>query len=778
MTFRHRFLHSTAALGSDAGPSSNLSSLRASLAAAADDEEEGDTGIAVASVSDEDDDGGSLSLLLPSSPPPPPPPPSSTQPPPPPSRQAREPDFTQLAALAASLAVRAVPGRVDDVVGVDEETVALKLRVRPLAEVVAAISSPSNASPSSGAPPPSSPDDLETAWLWVCWKPGVARACLGPEPPRGSPADGFASTSRLREELRGRVLSSVALRSRWERVLVLAFSSRNGGGGESSADAAGGGGDRGTYGDEQDEEGEGEGDPYGPRDGSAAESGTEAGDGGGSGGVSGVGVSGVGGLPAPDRLLFLEAMGRRSNMVLTDVSTRGTAPKKGIRDFALAATEAARANEEVARKQAKREAKEAKKAEKGKAGGSTKRGKRGAANAAAQAAAAALAAAEEGENVGVGRNGEKLPPAPEPVRIPSFYTSSPAEAAAAASYPPSSKAEAASLGISGDAAASAFSPEGGGERGGGGGGGGGGAFSLPRLIPPAAAAAPGTILALGRSVPPSASRRRALAVGGRYRPPPGLLSGGGGGGRLEPGMSETLEVWRSNVLGAAAALRALRRGELEAEAAEKAAKEAAREAAKERAAEAAEGSTSDAGAGDVSTLEVQLEGDEAPPPPPRPPPPPVAVVSTAAALVQAYAGVSPSLAQELCWAAGIRGNGGGAGGRNDPADDVEAALSRPDWERLHAVWRNWLCAVATARFAPGVAHDGAPSVLGGGVLLETGEGSDFAAPSAPCDLEALLAAAGAIGASLRESLAVSFFCFFLSALLLRLLAPKMLRKTY
>ena len=139
-TFRHRFLHSTAALGSDAGPRSNLSSLRASLAAAADDEEEGDTGIAVASVSDEDDDGGSLSLLLPSSPPPPPPPPSSTQPPPPPSRQAREPDFTQLAALAASLAVRAVPGRVDDVVGVDEETVALKLRVRPLAEVVAAIS--------------------------------------------------------------------------------------------------------------------------------------------------------------------------------------------------------------------------------------------------------------------------------------------------------------------------------------------------------------------------------------------------------------------------------------------------------------------------------------------------------------------------------------------------------------------------------------------------------------------------------------------------------------
>jgi RHH-type proline utilization regulon transcriptional repressor/proline dehydrogenase/delta 1-pyrroline-5-carboxylate dehydrogenase len=41
-------------------------------------------------------------------------------------------------------------------------------------------------------------------------------------------------------------------------------------------------------------------------------------------------------------------------------------------------------------------------------------------------------------------------------------------------------------------------------------------------------------------------------------------------------------------------------------------------------------------------------------------------------------------------------------------------------------------------------------VLGGEVLLETGEGSDFAAPSAPCDLEALLAAAGAIGASLRS----------------------------
>ena len=259
-TFRRRLLHSAAALGSEASPGSNLSSLRASRAAETDDKDEDDTGIEAAS----DDGGGSPSLSSPSSPSSPS---SSSTRPPPPRQQGREPDFTQLAALAASLAARAVPGRVEDVVGVDEATVALKLRVKPLAEVVPGLNSSSSNSSSCPSSSSSSPYELETAWLWVCWKAGAARACLGPEPPRGSPADGFASTARLREELRGRVLSSAALRRRWERVLVLAFSSRRSEAAAGADARAGGGEERGTYGDEG-QYGE-EDDPYSPRDAAA-----------------------------------------------------------------------------------------------------------------------------------------------------------------------------------------------------------------------------------------------------------------------------------------------------------------------------------------------------------------------------------------------------------------------------------------------------------------------------------------------------------------------------
>ena len=771
--FRRRFLHSTAALGSDAGPSSSLSSLRASLAADVDEKEKDGAGIASASVGIVDGESEPpLSSSSPQPQPAPPPPP----PPPPPSRQAREPDFTQLAALAASLAARAVPGRVDDVVGVDEATVALKLRVRPLSEVLrsekkSSSSSAPSASANDNNASSSSSSSLETAWLWICWKPGAARACLGPQPPRGSPADGFASTSRLREELRGRVLSSVALRRRWERVLALAFSSRDDDdesdkGRAASGKGGGGGGERGLYGDEGD-------DPYA----AVAEEQQQKKAAAGGGGV-GSGSNDNSGLAAPDRLLFLEVMGRRSNMVLTDVfsgsasrAAAGFAPAKGggAAEFALAAAEAAAVNDQARRQLLAKERQKQKRlaaaAAKGKAGGSTKRGKRGAANAAAAAAAEAEAEAEAAAAAAALEQGggptsflplppgvklpdpSKLPPLPQTVRIPSYYATSPAAAAAAASYPPSSGGEGASLGISGDAAA-AFSSS----SGGGGGddassllpaaqGGGGALFSVPRLIPPAAAAKPGKILALGRGVPRSASQSRPLAVGGRYSPPPGLLTGSGGG-RLEPGMSETREVWRSNVLGAAAALRAQRREYLE-RGAEMEAARAARAAAW-RAARAAESSSSSPnnGDGESSGLEVQLEGEElppAPPPPPAPTPAPAAIVVTpAAALVHAYGGVSPSLAQELCWAAGIRNNGGGSeggsgvGGSSDtcsPADDVEEALSEADWGRLHSVWRNWLCAVADARFAPGTAHDGAPSVLGGGVLLE-GTSGEFAAPAA------------------------------------------------
>ena len=831
LTFRRRFLHSAAALGSDAGSSSNLSSLRASLAAGIDEKDEGDTRFASASGGGGGGgDGGSLS----------PSPPSSPTQEPPPRRRAREPDFTQLAALAASLAARAVPGRVDDVVGVDDFTVAVKLRVRPLLEIVLKSSTTSSSSSSSSS---SSPYDLETAWLWVCWKPGAARACLGPEPPRGSPADGFASTARLREELRGRVLSSVALRQRWERVLVLAFSSRN----NDEANAKGGEGARGSYGDE----GHGEDDPYSPR--SAASRRTKSSAAAANRQLSAAVRGGGGGREknadgddeAPDRLLFLEVMGRRSNMILTDVER--FVPTRGNAEFALVAAEAAALNELARRsglrasgrksllkerqKAAAAVAAAAAAAAKGKAGGSTKRGKRGAANAAAaaEAAAAALTAAEEGEeqegNAGAAAAAtdalplplpsrikppslKNLPPLPHPIRIPSFYAASPAAAAAAASYPPTSEGEAASLGISGDAT-SAFSSSSSSSSSG------GDAsparsratwmespFSVPRLSPPASTARTGKILALGRSVPRSASQSRPLAVGGKYFPPPGLLSSGGG--RLEPGMSETREVWRSNVLGAAAAARARTQEYLERKSKEEAAEAAARRRRRRRSGASPDDDGSDGdgdsdgggGGGGNNKLELELEGEqgekggdgsgggdggdatEALPPPP--PPPPVAVVNVVSALVNAYGGVSPALAHELCWAAGIPGNGGG----QDPADDVEGLLSEADWKRLHAVWRNWLCAVADARFAPGEGPDGAPSVLGGGVLLLESRG-DFAAPSEPCDVPSLLAAARKVDLALRESLVVSFYLFIiyffsllpLPLLLLFLSLPKMLRKS-
>lgn len=660
-------------------------------------------------------------------------------------------------------------------IGVDKETVALKLRVRPLSEVVArdsssssTSSSPSNTSPSSSS---SSPYDLETAWLWICWKPGAARACLGPEPPRGSPADGFASTARLREELRGRVLTSVAMRRRWERVLVLAFSRGSGNSSWNSTDAKGGG-ERGLYGDEVEED-----DPYAAAAAAdrknkkrtktgAAEKKKKTEPSGGNDDDASSSDSDGGGPAAPDRLLFLEAMGRRSNMVLTEV--RQAFPTAGSARFALAAAEAAALNEQGRQKRV-RAASKAARVELPE--GSTKKEQKAAARAAIAEADKVFVASVPASFLPLPPGKEflpdrkKLPPIPRPVPIPPFYESSPAAAAAAASYPPSKVGEAASLGISGASASSALST--------GGGGGGGGpsssssssAFSVPQLIPSASAAKPGRVLALGRSVPLSASRARPLIVGGQYRSPPRLATSEGG--RLEPGMSETREVWRSNVLGAAEALREQKKEHQEQLAAAKLALAAKRAKAAAAEAAAAEGSDPDSD-GSESKLEVQLEGEEAPPPPPPVPTPGSGViVSTAVALVAAYSGVSPSLAQELCWAAGIRGNGAYVHG---PDDDVERVLlfsSEGDADaadaacrRLHAVWRNWLCAVAEARFAPGRAHDGAPSVLGGGVLLEESKG-DFAAPSAPCDIGALLAAAGGVDLALRESLAVSFlFVFF------------------
>ncbi|GBF97380.1 hypothetical protein Rsub_11027 [Raphidocelis subcapitata] len=76
--------------------------------------------------------------------------------------------------------------------------------------------------------------------------------------------------------------------------------------------------------------------------------------------------------------------------------------------------------------------------------------------------------------------------------------------------------------------------------------------------------------------------------------------------------------------------------------------------------------------------------------------------TVAGGCVRAYRGVSPSLAAELCAAAGVR------------TDAEPPALSDADWASLHAAWLAWLERLGGGRFAPRL--DGAAgrfSVVGG-----------------------------------------------------------------
>lgn len=183
-----------------------------------------------------------------------------------------------------------------------------------------------------------------------------------------------------------------------------------------------------------------------------------------------------------------------------------------------------------------------------------------------------------------------------------------------------------------------------------------------------------------------------MVPGGNYRPP--MLDGR----QLVPCPSETAELWRANVVAAAA----------EADMAE--AKRAA-----------AEGGGGDNG-GEA--------GDESSPTAADGPPRKKLDPSVAACLARVYAGVGRAVADELCAVAGLAPAA-------RPAD-----LADCEWAALHAAWTRWLCALSAANFEVGPGVYGRPfSVLGhAGAALRGG-------PLADSDPLAAAAAAGAAIAS-------------------------------
>jgi hypothetical protein len=199
---------------------------------------------------------------------------------------------------------------------------------------------------------------------------------------------------------------------------------------------------------------------------------------------------------------------------------------------------------------------------------------------------------------------------------------------------------------------------------------------------------------LAASVAPSslrqAGRASRMAPGGSYRlPQPD-------GRQLVPCPSETVGLWRANVVAAAA----------DADVAE----------AKHAAGSGGEGGDAPA------PPDADAAATAAPTRPPRRKPDP----GIAACLARVYAGVGRAVADEMCAVAGL-----------DPAARP-ADLSEGDWARLHEAWTRWLCTLSAATFEVGPGVYGRPfSVLGqSGAALRGG-------PLAERDPFALAASAGA-----------------------------------
>jgi hypothetical protein len=170
---------------------------------------------------------------------------------------------------------------------------------------------------------------------------------------------------------------------------------------------------------------------------------------------------------------------------------------------------------------------------------------------------------------------------------------------------------------------------------------------------------------------------------------------------LVPSPSETLALWRSNIMAADA------------------------DAMAARAAAAAKDDESDDESG---------EEEEAPPPPPplprsaRPPKQPDSAV--AACMARTYAGVGRATADEMCVAAGV-----------DPAAPP-ATLDEDAWAALHSAWTRWLVALGASHYKLGGGLFGRPfSVLGAGAALLQGGPLDDRDPLARA------AAAGALAAT-------------------------------
>jgi predicted ribosome quality control (RQC) complex YloA/Tae2 family protein len=101
-------------------------------------------------------------------------------------------DYTTLAASAAELRRQWCPARVEQVLQVDKQTVALHLRT------------------------------LNTeGWLYLSWHPQMGHLGIGGHPHRGGISEAFSFGEQLQSTLRGMILTDVRLPAAWERVVEL-----------------------------------------------------------------------------------------------------------------------------------------------------------------------------------------------------------------------------------------------------------------------------------------------------------------------------------------------------------------------------------------------------------------------------------------------------------------------------------------------------------------------------------------------------------------------------